>query len=179
MASQKTFKKVEEIVTDLIEKANITTLPIPVDQIATSNSAIPVGFEFGDDISGILVIKDDIGSIGYNKSHPKSRQRFTIAHELGHYLLHKDDKELFVDKDFIIKFRSNVEYTQLELKQEREANIFAAALLMPKKFIVEELNKDEYSSLTEQEVIKKLAETFKVSVEAMTYRISDINTFQI
>ena len=41
----------------------------------------------GDNVAGMLVIEGDRGAIGYNSTHALVRQRFTIAHEISHYLL--------------------------------------------------------------------------------------------
>lgn len=133
-------------------------------------------YNLGDEVSGILAINDGKGTIGYNLQHSKGRQRFTVAHELGHYVMHgKTKKELFVDKDYIVKFRSNKKYSLTEIKQEKEANAFAAALLMPKELVFKELYREQ--GLTENELIEFLAKRFEVSVPAMTYRISDLNSF--
>ena len=62
--------------------------------------------------------------------------------------------------------------------QEREANAFAAALLMPEHFLLEEIKK--YSiTLTEEDAaaIAKLAGKFQVSRQAMMFRITNLNLF--
>jgi Zn-dependent peptidase ImmA (M78 family) len=153
-------------------------LPIPIEIIARSQKVDVIPYELGDEVSGMLVINKDSGVIGYNSKHSKGRQRFTIAHEFGHYILHRSLKELFVDKDFIvIKYRSNKEYSAIEMKHEREANAFAASILMPEHLIKAEIEKKEMKMLTENELIEKLANIFEVSVPAMTFRLSELNIF--
>ncbi|HEY9013269.1 MAG TPA: ImmA/IrrE family metallo-endopeptidase [Devosia sp.] len=61
--------------------------------------------------------------IGVNSLHHPHRQRFTVAHELGHYFLHRDSEPF---EDGLLFRREN----QINRK-EREANEFAALLLMP------------------------------------------------
>ena len=138
-----------------------------------------IAYNLGDDISGTLVIDNGKGFIGYNPSHPRRRQRFTIAHEIGHYQLHNSSKtnQLFVDKDFVMKYRSANNYTPLEKKHEQEANAFAAALLMPKHFIDKEIRKKSNVDLHELDLIESLAKLFDVSVPAMTFRLTNLNTF--
>ena len=74
--------------------------------------------------------------------------RFTIAHELAHYILHTKETKLFVDKQVL--YRDGKSSTG-EILQEREANAFAASLIMPGKLITEEVeklkheNKDKFS----------------------------------
>ena len=120
-----------------------------VETIAKNLDLTVTAYDLGDGVSGALVIENNKGSIGYNPSHPKVRQRFTIAHELGHYSLHNTSKgdKLFVDKDFIVKYRNAASYTSAELKQEQEANAFGAALLMPKDFVLKELNNKVFRTL--------------------------------
>src|SRR5688572_7924209 len=78
-------------------------LPVKIEEIAKSRGLSVVPYPLGADVSGILSIKNGIGTIGYNQEEPKVRRRFTIAHEFGHYELHKDQSELFIDKQFIYR----------------------------------------------------------------------------
>jgi hypothetical protein len=73
-----------------------------------------------DDLSGFLLRGGDRTIIGVNVAHPIERQRFTIAHELGHALLHEGD-ELHVDHGFSVNFRSprSLEGTRVEEKALR------------------------------------------------------------
>jgi Zn-dependent peptidase ImmA (M78 family) len=171
------YKKIENQVDRLISEQGIKELPIPIEKIARAHDAEVVAFDLKE-ASGMLVVSNKKGTIGFNPSQSKGRQRFTIAHELGHFLLHSDTKkELFVDRDLIIKFRGEITYTPAELKQESEANAFAAAVLMPKSFLVRELKNKKYKELAENELIDELAKSFEVSSLAMTYRLKDLNMF--
>jgi Zn-dependent peptidase ImmA (M78 family) len=170
------YKKLEKQVSELLKKEGITSLPIPVERIARTKGVEVVPYDLGEEVSGVLSINNSKGTIGYNPTQSKVRQRFTIAHELGHFLLHREsNKEMFVDKDFLVKFRSKKNYTQSERRQESEANAFAAALLMPRDFVLTELNKEKFQVLSELQLIEELAKVFDVSIPAMTYRISDLN----
>jgi Zn-dependent peptidase ImmA (M78 family) len=94
--------------------------------------------------------------IGVNRLHHKNRQRYTLAHELGHYILHKEKNIDIVDTTF---FRNN-ETDSIEYM----ANEFAAKLLMPQ---------DKVEVLINQGIknIGELAENFEVSASAMKYRV--------
>lgn len=176
MLSKDFYEKIEEQVSTLLLQEGVDSYPVPVEKIALSLGVDVMPYNLGDEVSGILAINDGKGTIGYNLQHSKGRQRFTVAHELGHYIMHRNSKkELFVDKDYIVKFRSNKKYSSTELKQEKEANAFAAALLMPKNFVLNELSKEQ--TITENDLIEVLAKRFEVSVPAMTYRIADLNSF--
>jgi Zn-dependent peptidase ImmA (M78 family) len=166
---------------ELIQNCHIIHPAVDVEIIAAS-LGLSVAAEPLDEVSGALIIQNNNSYIRYNTTHPPTRQRFTIAHELGHYYLHCDFKnvnrkdQLFVDKDFIVKYRNANNYTFAELKQEQEANAFAAALLMPRDFINSEINKKIYANVDEIKLIEKMAQVFKVSVPAMTYRLDNLSS---
>ena len=172
--------KIETKVSDLLAKNQIDSPAVPVQKIVKNLNINLVSYDFGseNEISGMLVIENGSGTIGYNPQNSKQRQRFTIAHELGHYLLHNHSKsEVFVDKDFIVKYRSDKSYSPGEIKQEQEANAFAAELLMPKKMLLAELEKKDYQLMSEAEFIKTMAKIFEVSIPAMTFRVTNSNLF--
>ena len=77
---------------------------MPVHKIARCSGARIVKVSGEDDISGFLYPgKPPV--IGVNKAHAQVRQRFTIAHELGHLKLH-EHKQVHVDREFRVRFRS-------------------------------------------------------------------------
>ncbi len=163
-------KKAQSILSEL----KIESTPTPIRKIAISRGLVIKHFDFGDEISGTLVIKDKQGIIGLNPSESGVRQRFTIAHELGHFELHKDN-DLFVDKEFKVHFRNQVSATG-EIRHEQEANSFAAAILMPKNLLESKIKKLDLD-LTDEHAIKELAKIFDVSAISMTYRIANLNLF--
>jgi len=105
--------------------------------------------------SGMLVYFDDYDNytIALSQNHPMKRKTFTIAHELGHYLMHKDIKKEFYCNDI---FRAN--NTAIEI----EANNFAAELLMPEKSF-------EYY-IRKKWSISKIADSLSISYEAAKWR---------
>ncbi|HLU84827.1 MAG TPA: ImmA/IrrE family metallo-endopeptidase, partial [Vicingaceae bacterium] len=113
--------------------------------------------------------------IGYNKSENEVRQRFTIAHEIGHYFLHRLEHEIFYDKKDASKLYRNHNSSTGEDQMEREANAFAAALLMPKNRLKLEIEKMQFDLGSDKDqILEKLAATFKVSNQAMMYRILNL-----
>lgn len=172
------YTKSEQCAWNLLARCNVKKAPIPIEEIVRAVGLSIIEYNLGEDISGVLIINESMGTIGINPKDNYTRQRFSIAHELGHYLLHKKDNELFVDKDFIVKYRhTNRNYSVSEKRQEQEANAFAAALLMPAKFIEDEMENEELSELSETELIEVLANKFKVSAVAMSYRFANLNNF--
>lgn len=167
-------KKIEKITIQILEQYKINELPIPVNDIAIKRGLEIKAYDLGEDVSGVLVIKDGLGFIGYNPTESKVRQRFTVAHELGHYELHNKENEsaLFVDKQFKVEFR-NQDSSTGEIVREREANAFAAALLMPEKLLVKEI-KNHHFELSDDDSLQELSKLFNVSVSAMTFRLMNL-----
>jgi Zn-dependent peptidase ImmA (M78 family) len=98
------------------------------------------------------------------------RKNFTIAHELGHWLLHQNSAQVrlpILEEELLI-CRGLDNKTD---DRERQANLFATYLLMPKKFIVKYVE-DFRSPLSEYD-IRKIADIFCVSKQAMKIRLTD------
>lgn len=145
--------------------------PVRIKDCAKHLGITLIPSELDHDVSGFLLLKDDSTiHIGYNKSNPENRVRFTIAHEIGHYLLHAKDAKLFVDKDEKILYRDRNSSTG-ELLKEREANSFAAALLMPEKLLRKEIQKYKGS---QEKFISAIAKKFSVSEQAITIRLTNL-----
>jgi Zn-dependent peptidase ImmA (M78 family) len=147
--------------------------PIDIEKIAKSRGLKLVSYPLGDDVSGLLSIKD--GTIGYNQKESGVRKRFTIAHELGHVELHKEKSDLFVDKQFLFRGKNSRD-TPANQILEQEANAFASAILMPTDLVKREVEKIEMD-LGSEEAIKELARIFGVSTTAMSLRISGLGLF--
>lgn len=97
------------------------------------------------------------------------RQRFTIAHELGHFLLHEGITN-HVDRSYRVNFRS-AESSQATNVEEIEANYFAASILMP-KHMLDARNAEE--ALDNDAMVGALAREFHVSRLAMSLRLANL-----
>ena len=143
---------------------------MPIERLARIAGA-EIYFEpFEGQLSGMMRRREGRSSIiGVNSNHPLTRQRFTIAHELGHILLHRDET-FHVDERPAIRFRDE-ESSLATSADEIEANQFAAELLMPEFLVKKEVQKldDEIDS---EDAITELADRFAVSEQAMTLRLS-------
>jgi len=183
-------RSISNIAYNLLKKHGCTSPPTDVFDLVQYKLGIKVKMEqFGDGISGVLAIKNGVPTIGINSTHGKYRQRFTLAHELGHYILKHERNGLFVDhykKHFSGKllFR-NEESSTGEINQEREANAFAAALLMPEHMVKNEIEVLSNSanafdlSFAEEEsdepnFVSQLAKKFEVSQQAMSFRFLNL-----
>ena len=138
--------------------------------------------ELPDNISGFITKEEDGRfSIYVNQKHSATRKMFTIAHEVGHYVLHSDviaSGNQFIThpkSDFFLESamaRSNeLNNNEIDKKRETEANKFAADLLMP----LEEFKKivDKYDD------IHQVAEYFGVSCSAASIRAASIGKYYI
>lgn len=162
------MKYIEEKAEALLTQLKINKLPINPKICAEKLDLTVEAAILEDDISGIFLSENSEHYIIYNKNEGTLRQRFTIAHELGHFILHKDSG-VFVDRKSTALYRNSSSATG-EVLKEREANAFAAALLMPKEMLEKEL-----SSLSESEdIVETLADKFKVSKPAMSFRLSNL-----
>ena len=151
----------------LLVEAGLDTVPIPVEQVAAYLGIKVDLAELGEDCSGLLVRSEGRAVIGVNQDHHPNRRRFSIAHEIAHFVLHKGDT--YIDKRYLVNFRDRESGSGTKW-EEMAANAFAAALLMPAKQVRDAFKQQPFD-LTEDGVLEMLAKKFKVSTQAMTYRL--------
>lgn len=168
--------RIEEKADEVVERAGVTRPAIPVSKIARNAGIQVKPSMLGDDVSGLLVLDDGKPRIGYNEHHANVRQRFTIAHELGHFLLHDKSRELFIDKRYPATFRRDEQSSEGKCRREREANAFAAALLMPCAMIEREIDARGFD-LADGSALSDLADLFEVSRQAMAFRLANSGIF--
>jgi hypothetical protein len=106
---------------------------------------------------GLIRINQDIPYMG--------QKRFAIAHELGHWQLHKNISQFFActSNDMVVSYKTS--------SQEGEANIFAASLLMPSTLFLDRADNKELSFNT----ISVLADYFNTSLTATAIRYIDLS----
>lgn len=169
--------KIEEAAARVLRKCKVSTAPVNILKVAHALGA-RVAFEpFGEELSGMLVRKDDQVIIGVNSRHPQTRQRFTIAHELGHWQLGHEG-ELFLDKTLrsrsvSIKKR-DPRAAQGTDRDEIQANAFAAAILMPESLLIAAVEKRLRGGDEVDRLVGELASEFEVSVQAMEHRLTNL-----
>lgn len=107
------------------EALGINVSPLDVQALTKALGIDFLCVPMEDDVSGSLTMRPD--KLGWvmkvNSLHHPNRQRFTIAHELGHYFKHRSKQVEFIDQNFFRNSDSNW--------MEAEANGFAGELLMP------------------------------------------------
>jgi hypothetical protein len=175
------IRAVEEAANKVLKEAGVDRLPVPIDKIAR-RLAFVMHDKLPDDVSGMLVPTAPESSkrwiIIANRIHPVQRQRFTIAHELGHLLLH-EYKTAHADGPQKIRFRDGKSSMGTD-REEIEANQFAAEVLMPDYLMIPELRKlgldswDVSQAGAVAEQLTDLAAQCKVSEQALVLRIGTL-----
>ena len=137
----------------------------PISKILEKENIKLMDFDIGnDDVSGAILIDNGNTQILVNSKDKRTRRRFTVAHELGHYYLHR---EQFQQDEAFIDYRDGSKN-----KRELEADYFAGYLLAPTEKIEEIycVLKKIYSEISDR--ITWLSERFNVSRNAMYVRLS-------
>ena len=136
---------------------------MPVEVLAERAGAVIRYEPFDGKLSGMLYRSKEGAVIGVDSLHPTARQRFSIAHEIGHLLLHQP--ELHVDEHAFIAFRDLQSSTASD-PVEIEANQFAAALLMPAEILRKSLM-ELGNNPDVPDAIHSLAQSCQVSQEGI------------
>lgn len=143
-----------------ILKRHQQVAPVKVGALASDLGLRVLKSDLPSGVSGMLLRdpKDsDKWIIRVNRQEARNRQRFTIAHEIAHFLLHRDEiRGELTDDTF---YRSG-----LSERREWEANKLAADILMPWDLV---------RSLTDNRKLtpKELAAELEVSEAAMSIRL--------
>lgn len=165
------YSKIASLVDELLDRHSLTTAPVPVERIAAAEGIAISKKPLDDDVSGFLLRAGANKVIGVNSTQAANRRRFTVAHELGHALLHEGG-ELHVDRGFRINFR-DVNSSLASDIEEIEANTFAAWLLMPTRFLLKQVG-SSHLDIDDGDEVAKLAKRYGVSTQAMTYRLLNL-----
>jgi Zn-dependent peptidase ImmA (M78 family) len=159
---------------EVLAECGITRAPIPVKEIAEKKGITVRFMPLEDELSGMIFVKDTVPIIVVNSLQHPNRQRFTLAHECGHFELHMGDigSEVHVDKKLFVLARDASSSKGFDRK-EIEANRFAAELLVPKDFLVAEL-RGRVIDVEDVFLMGELARTFDVSSQMMSIRIGEL-----
>lgn len=140
-------------------------LPVKIGSIAKEFNAIVKSATLDTGISGEIKDTDGQIIIRINRHDSKPRQRFTLAHEIGHLLLHRDRIGDGIVDDIL--YRSSLSDTL-----EAQANRLAADLLMPFHLIEECLKK--YSDFDVEQRYEAVASEAEVSTTALKIRLGKL-----
>ncbi|MCL6285756.1 ImmA/IrrE family metallo-endopeptidase [Ruegeria sp. 2012CJ41-6] len=167
-------KRAREAAQVVLEEFGIKRIPVPVERIIKSKNIMLEYAPLDEELSGMAYTQDGISIIGINALHHPNRQRFSAAHELGHHVLHAAEinETVHVSKGLRALKRDPVS-SQGSDPLEIDANTFASELLMPEKFLLEEIGPDGLD-MEDETSVEKLAKRFRVSVAAMKFRLGGL-----
>lgn len=169
--------QIEEIVEELLTENGVSSPPVPVEFLARTKGLPIVEQAMDSDVSGALVsLGNRSHGIAVNAAHAPVRKRFTVAHELGHYLREHIPEDDHLDWGFTVIRRDGRSSDATDL-QEMEANFFAACLLMPKKMLradVDSMRGFHGEVSIDDAEIQRLAKRYGVSKVAMQYRLMNV-----
>jgi transcriptional regulator with XRE-family HTH domain len=140
--------------------------PVDVVDLAGRFGSRVLGWALDDVVAGILLELPEGPALVINDNHPRGRQRFTMAHELGHLLL-GHLRTLYVDVSAVEGFSP---VSSRSRAAERDANTFAANLLMPGPWVRD--------SWTKEPDARRLADRFAVSEMAMGFRLMGLGLIE-
>lgn len=149
-------EKIEELTSRILINNDMYNIPVDPVRIAKTYDIDVYEGNLNNNVSGAIRYCTDNNKfeVIVNKNEPKTKQRYTIAEELGYYILYRDriiEEEIHVN---LMNEEKN--------EEEKQVGYFAGALLMNKNLL--EKVRDSYDVL-------ELAELFKVSVSSMTIRL--------
>lgn len=148
---------------ELLDSYGIKKPPVKLEELVEQLGIPLLPWKFPNSLSALIVeVADGDYVIGMNKDHPDNRRRFSIAHETGHAVLrHK--------AGYYLEFFDTAlgDPPNYHPGDEREANAFAAALLMDERWLREDWASGKRSA-------SQLAHDYEVSAEAMSFRLMNI-----
>ena len=170
------MKNIKTHVSSLLEDNKIKNVPVDLEKIATSLGLTIEYQPLDGEISGCLIRNENGGAtIGINSLEHPNRQRFTLAHEIGHYILHKEEST-FIDRKFYRSSNSK----DGKRAEEIEANDFAGQLLMPEEFLIKDIEELQKSQDAENgNAIEGLAKKYKVSKQALMFRLASLRPVKV
>lgn len=157
----------EQLVDEILKQNPQLPLPVPVIELATLAGITKIEPLSSQGFEGALIANAEksVGAIFYNGTVPKSRQKFTIGHELGHFLLPWHRQTTFECTAEDISSRARKDW-------EVQANQFSAELLMPKVLVKGRLQANGDPELAH---IQELSNQFEVSFEAAARRLIELS----
>jgi Zn-dependent peptidase ImmA (M78 family) len=162
-----TLDDVQQIAVQILADNYIEEPPINIYELAGNYGLEIEETEFSSEfahVSGFITQDGGVPRLMVNASDAQNRKNFTVAHELGHWILDKD--MLTADPKIGVLFRIPLGKLNAD-PIEKRANTFAANLLVPEDMLLE---KQKFTTSP-----KELARLFGVSEEVIGYRLKHLN----
>lgn len=151
---------------NLTDEYGLTTLPVDLEKVAGGLGAIVVPQPAPAELSGILLRRNGQTVLGTNADKDPARQRFALAHLIGHLHLH-NRRDLILDT--VTRYRHGNLASMPTDREEAEANRFAGALLAPEAIVRRMAANADFD--TAAQLVDLLAPRFEMTPLAMAYRL--------
>ncbi|WP_136653003.1 ImmA/IrrE family metallo-endopeptidase [Paracoccus aeridis] len=160
------YKRIQDPTKEILNRY-LSEYPVRLGHLAKELGVSIKVSSMSTGVSGQITREDGHYLIRVNRHEARERQRFTIAHELAHFLLHKSVIDSSPDG-----IKDNVLYRSGEPERiEYEANRLAADIVMPMA-LVQKVLQEEFDGVVTEATIESLAARFQVSKAAMEIRLS-------
>jgi Zn-dependent peptidase ImmA (M78 family) len=138
---------------------------LPLDLVVSGRGATLIEKSL-ENSEGRIVFGKDRAIITVNSNITyEGKKRFVIAHELGHYEMHRDHIQMHHDTDATLEYFKNG-------NQETEANEFASELLMPEELFKKECEGKKFSP----NLLRELSIRFKTSLTSVAYKYFELGS---
>lgn len=157
----------DKLVQTILQLEPDLPIPIPIEELCRQLDISDIEPLTTHGYEGALITdaEKSIGSILFNSESPYQRRRFTIAHELGHFLIPShtlpDEGKFLCSRDDMNVL--SMKESDRRKRMEAEANRFAALILMPPTHFRKDVERQRDADINQ---IIKLAERYKTSKEA-------------
>jgi len=160
----------------VLRAGKVVAPPVPIERLIHKQGARLVLRSLNGNVSGFVHSDAEGNTIGVNSAHSRNRQRFTMAHELGHLVLHDLAGVRVDERDFSVRFKSTP--TRRGDDEEQEANLFAAELLMPVSQLAQDAEKLGEFALHDDKAVRKTAARYGVSVQTLIVRLTSLGLIE-
>lgn len=175
-----TYNKVKSEAENFCIENDINEAPVEIIRVCNELGIKVFETYLKENISGLIVVDNKVWEeynsdkfILVNLAEPATRRRFTIAHELAHYVLHREDGLLY-------KHRDMNDGSGNKDRIEKEADYFASNILMPEKLIREHIKyvrDHSFGKLPGFIIAKDIADMFAVSESAAEVRLRQLGLY--
>ncbi|MDB5340071.1 MAG: hypothetical protein JWN70_5690 [Planctomycetaceae bacterium] len=169
---------IDNIVQDVLAAYDILSVPVDPLSIAREEGICLLPGEYDNCFDGRIECREDEGRLNFYLFYaevrpvfrPESRVRFSIAHELGHYYLPRH-------REILLSGCSHSSHSDFvsDKNLEREADSFAASLLMPHELFVDEVRSRSGGYCTLKDLIELANHTFNTSITSTALRYAHLN----
>lgn len=169
MALWRVINQSEGVARAVLRRHRISEFPVDLQRICRGEQINCIERQLDDELSGMAFIKEGVRYVVVNSAHHPNRRRFTMAHELGHQLLHADYLARNVHVDTGVLRRDELS-SEGVYEKEVAANAFAAELLMPRG----QMSRFGSLDLSDEDSVTNVAAHFGVSTAALGFRITNL-----